>query len=77
MALWYGNVWRAQDFPFLSQTLFRTESNGTYWKEYDQMAILNADNTINEEKLEAYGLPYMTATYIVSSPQYVSHPIIN
>jgi hypothetical protein len=62
MALWYGNVWRAQDFPFLSQVLFTAESNGTYWAEYNQTAILNADNTINQEKLDAYGLPYMTAT---------------
>jgi len=64
MGLYYGNVYRAQDFPFLSQVLFTDASNYTNYAEYNQSMILNSDNTINHEKLEAYGLPWMTATYI-------------
>lgn len=64
MALYYSNTYRAQDFPFLSQVLFTGQSNGTYYDLYNQSLILNPDNTLSEEKLDAYGLPYMTATYI-------------
>lgn len=64
MGLYYGNVWNAKQFPFLSQVLFTAESNGTVYAEYNQSLVLNTDNTLNDEKLADYGLPYMTATYI-------------
>ena len=41
------NVWKSQNFPFLSQLLFY--ENGT---EYNQLAILNPDYTLNYEALE-------------------------
>ncbi|KAF8877581.1 OPT oligopeptide transporter protein-domain-containing protein [Gymnopilus junonius] len=40
-------------FPFLTQLLFY--KNGT---EYDQLAILNPDFTLNKEKLAVQGLPW-------------------
>ncbi|KAJ7786495.1 OPT oligopeptide transporter [Mycena metata] len=55
------NSWKAQNFPFLSQLLFY--ENGT---EYQQDLILNADYTLNEEKLAIQGLPWFSASYAIS-----------
>ncbi|KAE9394953.1 OPT oligopeptide transporter [Gymnopus androsaceus JB14] len=60
-AVFANNVWNAQNFPFLSQLLFL--ENGT---EYPQTEVLNADFTLNEEKLAAVGLPWYAATQIVT-----------
>lgn len=65
MAVYYGNIWRAQDFPFLSQELFNGDSNFTYYDTFNETTILNDDFTVNEEALEAGGIPYMASTYIV------------
>lgn len=51
------NVWGAGNLPFLSQLLFF--ENGTV---YDQNLILNEDFTLNEEKLEAVGLPWFAGS---------------
>jgi OPT family oligopeptide transporter len=64
MALYYGNVWRALDFPFLAQQLFDTTSNSTNYVSYNQTAILNAKNEIDPAAVAQQGLPYLTATYI-------------
>lgn len=65
MALYYGNIWRAQDFPFLSQELFNiTGANATFQQVYDQTLILNPDNTINDAAVEFYGAPWLTASYV-------------
>lgn len=65
MALYYGNIWRAQDFPFLSQQLFNaTGANATFQNVYNQTLILNADNTINDAAVELYGAPWLSATYV-------------
>ncbi|GAA5835259.1 hypothetical protein JCM11251_006662 [Rhodosporidiobolus azoricus] len=50
---YHTNMWNAQAFPFLSQQLFY--ENGT---EYDQLAILNADYSLNETALAEQGLPW-------------------
>ncbi|TGO63501.1 hypothetical protein BOTNAR_0099g00280 [Botryotinia narcissicola] len=65
MAVYYGNIWRAQDFPFLSQQLFNSDSNFTFYDTFNETTILNDDFTVNEEALEAGGIPYMASTYIV------------
>ncbi|CAD0012917.1 unnamed protein product [Aureobasidium pullulans] len=64
MGLYYGNLWRAQDFPFLAQVLFTGESNGTYYAEYNQTLILNSKMEIDQTLLDTVGPPYLTATYI-------------
>ncbi|KAJ7210971.1 OPT oligopeptide transporter [Mycena rebaudengoi] len=48
------NTWNTQNFPFLTQLLYY--ENGTV---YDQLAILNDDFTLNEEKLAVQGLPWV------------------
>lgn len=63
MALYYGNIWNAQDFPFLSQELFNiTGANATNQNVYNQTLILNPDNTINDAAIELYGAPWLTAS---------------
>lgn len=64
MGIYYTNQWRSQDFPFLSQELFDGSSNSTNYVVYNQSAILNEDFRIDNAKLEAAGIPYLTGTYI-------------
>jgi OPT family oligopeptide transporter len=62
IGLYYGNVWRAQDFPFLSQLLFSQSSNSTMFVVYNQTAILDANKELDPILLDAIGLPFFTAT---------------
>ncbi|KAI4765438.1 OPT superfamily oligopeptide transporter [Aureobasidium sp. EXF-3400] len=64
MGLYYGNLWRAQDFPFLAQVLFTGESNGTNYVQYNQTLILNSKMEIDQTLLDTVGPPHLTATYI-------------
>jgi len=57
-------MWESQNFPFLSQSLFNATSTATNYSVYDQTLILNPDFTIDESKLAAEGIPYLTGTYI-------------
>lgn len=54
---YFNNVWNAQNFPFLSQSLFNLD--GTI---YNQSSILNADNSLNQTLLDAVGLPWYSTT---------------
>ncbi|KAJ7874394.1 OPT oligopeptide transporter [Mycena leptocephala] len=54
------NVWNTQNFPFLTQLLFY--ENGT---EYNQLAILNDDFTLNYDKLAVQGLPWYAASQLL------------
>ncbi|KAF5365456.1 hypothetical protein D9758_010828 [Tetrapyrgos nigripes] len=72
-ACYAANTWNAQNFPFLSQLLYY--QNGT---EYDQLAILNDDFTLNFEKLEEQGLPWYAAAqllYLLSRTIYIGAAI--
>lgn len=64
MALYYGNVWRAMDFPFMSQLLYDQSSNTTNYVQYNETAIMNADFTVNNTLVDQAGAPYLTATYV-------------
>ncbi|KDQ54237.1 hypothetical protein JAAARDRAFT_402902 [Jaapia argillacea MUCL 33604] len=56
MALYYGNVWKAKNFPFMSQALFY--QNGT---QYDQTLILT-NNVFDPVKYAEQGPAYFSAT---------------
>ncbi|BGP50986.1 hypothetical protein JCM10450v2_006912 [Rhodotorula kratochvilovae] len=56
-SMYHTNAWNAQAFPFLSQQLFY--ENGT---QYDQLAILNSDYSLNETALEIQGIPWYAAS---------------
>jgi hypothetical protein len=64
IGLYYSNTWRSKDFPFMSQLLFDGSSNATQWNTYNQTTIFNPDFTINNDLVEAQGIPYLTGTYI-------------
>ncbi|KAF7530506.1 hypothetical protein PCG10_000006 [Penicillium crustosum] len=64
MALYYGNVWRAKDFPFMSQLLYDQASNTTTSVQYDETSIMNPDFTVNNTMIDQAGAPYLTATYV-------------
>ncbi|KAK0493199.1 OPT oligopeptide transporter [Armillaria luteobubalina] len=67
-ACYAANTWNTQNFPFLTQLLFF--ENG----KYRVLSILNADFTLNEEKLQAVGLPWYAASqllYKVSRTMYI------
>lgn len=55
-ALYYGNVWKGKNFPFMSQALFY--DNGTL---YDQSRILT-DNIFDPEKYAVEGPAYFSAS---------------
>ncbi|KAK5112776.1 hypothetical protein LTR62_003874 [Meristemomyces frigidus] len=65
MSVYYGNIWRSYDFPFLSQELFDGSSNSTNFVTWNQTAVLNDKFEINQDALHAQGIPYLTGTYIV------------
>ncbi|OAX33321.1 OPT superfamily oligopeptide transporter [Rhizopogon vinicolor AM-OR11-026] len=60
VAVYYNNIWKAQNFPFLSQLLFY--ENGT---EYNQTLILNTDYEVDPTLLAEQGLPYYASTWVV------------
>ena len=64
MALYYSNIWRAQDFPFMSQLLYDGSSNSTNYVAYNETAIMNPDFTVNNTMVDQQGTPYLTATYV-------------
>jgi hypothetical protein len=67
MALYYGNIWSAQDFPFLSQELFNiTGANATFQQVYNQSLILNSDHIIDDSLVQLYGAPWLTSSYVFS-----------
>lgn len=66
MGIYYGNIWRSKDFPFLSQLLFYGDSNSTYFHQYNQTLILTPDFRIDEQAVKEQGLPWLTGTYVVS-----------
>jgi OPT oligopeptide transporter protein len=63
MTIYYGNIWRAQDFPFLSQLLFTKDSNSTSYQIFNQTNVLNDNGYLDPAKLEVEGVPYMAATF--------------
>lgn len=60
VAVYYKNIWKAQNFPFLSQTLFY--ENGTV---YDQLLILNDKYEVDPTLLAEQGLPYYASTWVI------------
>lgn len=63
--VYYGNVWEAQRFPFLSQSLYNGNSTYGNFSLFDQSVILDEHNVLNETALKETGIPYLTPTYTV------------
>lgn len=60
IAVFYGNVWKARNFPFLSQVLFY--ENGTL---YDQSLIMDANYQVDPQLVAEQGLPYYASTWVI------------
>lgn len=58
--LYYSNVWNAQTFPFMSEELWTVDGS-----PYNQSLVMDADGQIDPALVTAYGLPYMSPTYVV------------
>ncbi|CAN6674759.1 oligopeptide transporter 1 [Trichomonascus vanleenenianus] len=65
LGVYYGNVWEAQKFPFLSQSLYTAESEKGNYVLFNQTQILDSNNNLDVRALEEVGVPYMTPTYTV------------
>lgn len=62
VTVYYGNFWKALNYPFLAQQLFSQSSNSSHYVIYNQSAILNADFELDEAALQVQGLPSFAAT---------------
>ncbi|KAI0480752.1 oligopeptide transporter [Xylariaceae sp. FL0804] len=62
--VYFGNVWNAKQFPFLSQTIF--PNNTTFadvgYVQWNQQFVIGPDNKINETALDLIGLPWFATT---------------
>ncbi|KAI8098759.1 OPT family small oligopeptide transporter [Halteromyces radiatus] len=58
--LYYFDVWNAQKFPFMSNSLFFLNQTTGESKVYPQHQVLNLDNSLNYTKLEQVGHPHFT-----------------
>jgi hypothetical protein len=61
--VYYGNVWQAQNFPFLSQLLFSQDSTSSNYVIYNQTEILDDQNILLPSALETEGIPFFAGTY--------------
>lgn len=61
--MYYGNIWRAKDFPLLSQLLFSPKSNSTHYVVYQQNAILDSQGIVDDAQVQQEGIPYMAASF--------------
>lgn len=59
--IYWGNLWKAKNFPFMSQILFL--ENGS---EYNQTKVLGSDNVVDPALRDAYGLPWFATSNAMS-----------
>ncbi|WPG98249.1 Hypothetical protein R9X50_00103700 [Acrodontium crateriforme] len=64
MGIYYGNIWRSQQFPFLSQSLYNISSDGFNYNVYNQSLILNDKFEIDFDQLDVQGTPWLTGSYL-------------
>lgn len=65
-AVYYGNVWEAKRFPFLSQEIFQGNSTAGNYTTWNQNFVIGSDNRIDKAKLDIIGLPWLATTYAVN-----------
>jgi OPT oligopeptide transporter protein len=62
VGVYYGNLFDAKKFPFMSTMLFSQTSTEKKFVSYNQTAILNQHFEVDENKLNQHGVPWLTAT---------------
>jgi OPT family oligopeptide transporter len=65
MGLYYGDIWDARRFPFLSPQLFSQNSDSHRYIQYNQSQILNSNYEIDQHRLQKHGLPWMTTSHVL------------
>ncbi|OCL08353.1 OPT superfamily oligopeptide transporter [Glonium stellatum] len=65
VGVYYGNIWNALKFPFLSESLFTDKSNGTSYDLFNQSAVLNSKWEVDPALVAQQGLPYFSATFVI------------
>jgi hypothetical protein len=63
MGLYYGNVWNARRFPFLSPLMYSEKSTAKKYVQYNQTKILDSKFRVDNDMLKDYGLPRLTASH--------------
>jgi OPT family oligopeptide transporter len=64
--IYYGNIWRSRDFPFLSQVMFSQDSNSTSYVQYNQTAVLDPDTwAVDWDAVQTIGFPFFTGTFAI------------
>lgn len=66
IGLYYGNIWHAQDFPFLSSLMFSQNSTSTEFAIFNQSMILNADSVLVPQKVQEVGVPWFSPSYVLA-----------
>ncbi|KAF2673865.1 OPT superfamily oligopeptide transporter [Microthyrium microscopicum] len=64
MAIYQGNIWQSQQFPFLSQLLFTNESTSAKYVQFNQSEILGANQEVDMNLVDQKGLPYFAGTFM-------------
>ncbi|KAL9624316.1 MAG: hypothetical protein Q9160_001563 [Pyrenula sp. 1 TL-2023] len=59
LGLYYGNVWNAQNLPFMSSSLF--QSNG---KRFSTTSIVDNKGIMDLSKVKKVGVPYLTSSTV-------------
>ncbi|KZF24856.1 peptide transporter MTD1 [Xylona heveae TC161] len=59
LGLYYGNAWNAQNFPFMSTSLFKSDGS-----RFSVTSILNSNGLIDYAKFKEVGLPYLTSSTV-------------
>jgi hypothetical protein len=63
--VYYGNIWDAQKFPFLSQAIYTNQSDGTNFTQFNITKVLNSNFEVDKNLGADQGLPYFTSTFAV------------
>ncbi|KAG1772814.1 OPT oligopeptide transporter protein-domain-containing protein [Suillus occidentalis] len=61
VAVFYNNIWKSQNFPFLAQLLFY--ENGTI---YNQTLIMNSNFEVDSALVAEQGLPFYAGSYVIN-----------
>ncbi|TID18028.1 OPT superfamily oligopeptide transporter [Venturia nashicola] len=65
VGVYYGNIWNSKSFPFLSQSLYTDQSNGTNFTSFNQTAVLDKDYKVDLAKVAEQGIPYFTGSFAI------------
>lgn len=63
VGIYYGNVWEAKRFPFLSPMLFDSKSTSHKYIPFDVRRILNEHKVVDPVLVQKVGIPWFSASH--------------